>query len=77
MSMKDSGKGECDRCGEDVGNAAVTECIVVGDLDPDNPGMVRNLHFCRKNGCDGKVLSARNLEHYTSTRTKKGKAKKK
>lgn len=58
----------CDRCGTGVENGAVTECVVVSDLDPDNPGMVRNLHFCRENGCDKKVLSARNLQHYTETR---------
>lgn len=71
MSMTDSGKGECDRCGTGIGNAGVTEAIVVGDLDPANPGMVRNLHFCRENGCASKVLSARNMEHYDKVRAPK------
>jgi hypothetical protein len=66
MTMKADGNGECDRCGADVGNASVFNCIVVGDLDPDNEGHVRNLHFCRENGCAGKVLSPRNLEHLRS-----------
>lgn len=53
----------CDRCGADVGNAGVDKCVIVSDLDPDRPGMVRNLHFCRENGCSGKVLSKRNLRY--------------
>lgn len=64
MTVRDNGSGECDRCGADIGNAGVNVAVVVGDLDPDRPGHVRNLHFCRENGCDKKVLSARNLEHY-------------
>lgn len=61
--MEQSGKFKCDRCGTDVGNAAIDKCVIVSDLDPDNPGLVRNLHFCRENGCDKKVLSKRNLKY--------------
>lgn len=66
MTMLPSGQFVCDRDGTDVGNGGVDRCIIVSDLDPDPEarGMVRNLHFCRENGCDQKVLSARNLEHY-------------
>ena len=72
MTMRDNGKGECDRCGGDIGNGGVDLAIVVGDLDPANPGLVRNLHFCRKAGCDKKVLSARNMQHHAAKREKKG-----
>lgn len=64
--MLPSGKTVCDRDGTDVGNGGVDLCVIVSDLDSDNRGMVHNYHFCRENGCDKKVLSARNLEHYKS-----------
>lgn len=63
MSRKDDSSHVCDRCGADVGNAAIDKCVIVSDLDPELPGRVRNLHFCRKNGCDRKVLSKRNLRY--------------
>ena len=64
MSHIASGEHVCDRCGADIGNGDITHAIVVGDLDPDREGLVRNLHFCRENGCAGKVLSARNMAAY-------------
>lgn len=73
MSRRADGGFECDKCGEDVGNGGVLAALVVSDLDPDNPGMVRSLHFCRDRedktgtvikGCDGKVLNANHLKHY-------------
>ena len=76
MSLQD-GKYVCDRDGVDVGNGGVQSALVVSDLDPDRPGMVRNLHFCRDReedgekikGCAGKVLTSRNLEYYISVRS--------
>lgn len=76
MSMRPDGSHECDRCGTSVGNGGVTSCTVVSGLDPDRPGMVRNLHFCLDReengenikGCTNKVLSATNLKHYNETR---------
>lgn len=70
--MTQGGSFECDRCGTDVGNGGVLDAVVVSDLDPENPGTVRNLHFCRDRevdgktvkGCGNKVLSATNLKHY-------------
>lgn len=76
MSLQPDGKYVCDRDGRDVGNGGILMALVVSDLDPDDPGMVRNLHFCRDekdaegtithHGCAKKVLSARNMEHYTT-----------
>lgn len=63
MTTHLNGKHVCDRCGADIGNGAITECVIVSDLDPDIPGGVRILHFCRENSCAKKVLSARNLAH--------------
>lgn len=74
--MTSNGKGECDRCGADIGNASVDKAVVVGDLDPDNEGHVRNLHFCRENGCADKVLSPRNLEHLNAKKAKAAPKKK-
>lgn len=68
MTYSPDGTGTCDRCGADIGNAGVDKAVVVGDLDPDNEGMVRNLHFCRENGCAKRVLSPRNLDHYLNVR---------
>lgn len=72
MSMLPDGSHVCDRCPADVGNGGVTDALIVSDLDPDNPGHVRNLHFCRDRevdgkkvkGCANKVLSAANLKSY-------------
>lgn len=69
----ETGTNECDSCGIDVGNASVTRCAVVSDLDPDRPGMVRNLHFCRDRveddeevrGCIHKLLNPATIRHYT------------
>ena len=73
MSREADGKFYCDRDGVEVGNGGVLEALVVSDLDPDNPGMVRNLHFCRDRraedgslvkGCARKVLSSSNMAHF-------------
>lgn len=74
------GSHVCDRCGESCGNGGVIDCLVVSGLDPENEGMVLNFHFCRddkdeegkviRKGCAGKVLSARNLQHFWSMREK-------
>ena len=75
MSLRPDGSYECDRCGWVVGNGAVTECSIVSTLDPANPTMVLNLHFCRDHedggkmvkGCTSKVLTSRNVQHYEET----------
>lgn len=69
------GTFSCDRCGASCGNGGVADCVVVSAMDPVHEGMVINFHFCRDReedgkavkGCAGKVLSARNLQHYWST----------
>lgn len=65
MSLRADGKYRCDRSGRELVNGGVQECIIVTDLDPatDNT-TTRVLHFCREDGCAGKVLSARNLADY-------------
>lgn len=63
MTRLPSGENRCDRCGFDVENAGIDKCIIVSDLEPSDAGMVRNLHFCRQNGCDKRVLSKRNLKY--------------
>lgn len=67
---------KCAKCGADVGNGGVASCAIVSDIDPDQPGMVRNLRFCRDRedngetikGCASRVLSAANLKHYMEER---------
>jgi len=70
---------ECAKCGADVGNGSVQSAVIVSDLDPDTPGMVRNLYFCRDHedkdghkikGCANKVLSAANLKHHKEEKTR-------
>lgn len=76
MTRLEDGSFNCDKCGGDCGNGGVAACLVVSDLDPENSGMVRNLHFCRDReedgktvkGCAKKVLSPTNLKHYEETR---------
>lgn len=72
MSRTPEGDYVCDRDGVNVGNGGVDRALVVSDRDPDKPGHVRILHFCRDReengktikGCANKVLSATNLKHY-------------
>lgn len=45
MTMRD-GKGECDGCGRDIGNAGVDQAVVVTTLD--NDGAPLTLHLCRQ-----------------------------
>jgi hypothetical protein len=63
MTLKGVGPGVCDRCGTSVENASIDKCVIVSDIDPDSPGTMRTLHFCRENGCAKKVLSKRNLRY--------------
>lgn len=75
------GTYSCDRCAESCGNGGVADCVVVSGMDPETPDAVINFHFCRderdeegkvtRKGCAGKVLSARNLQHFWSTREEK------
>lgn len=77
MSLTPDGRHECDRCGADVDNGGVANCVIVSDLDPDRPGMVRNLEYCRDRpgpdvdggiikGCSRKLLSPSMLRHHTA-----------
>lgn len=78
MSLRPDGTYCCDRCGRDVGNAAVTECAVVSDLEPtDDPDVAfrpRVLHFCRvpnpgaPDGCAAHVLLPSNLTAYLASK---------
>lgn len=79
--MLENGKFVCDRDGVDVENGGVNFALVVNDVDPDRPGHVRVLHFCRDRedkdgnkitGCASKVLSARNMEHFRGRTQKDG-----
>lgn len=67
MSLRPDGTYRCDRCDTDVGNAAVTECAIVTDLD----GLEHAVrHLCRKpakgapHGCAAHVLSRSALAAY-------------
>ena len=69
MSNQPDGKNVCDRCGADVGNASVFNCIVVSDYTEN--GLVINYHFCREateelpdaQNCARRVLSKANVAH--------------
>lgn len=79
MSLQSDGSYVCDRDGRDVGNGGVLSALIVSNYDPET-GTVVNHHFCRDekdedgkiihHGCDKKVLSARNLEHYRNQKEK-------
>lgn len=74
MSQLPDGAFSCDRCGADVGNGGVTTAVVISDIDPDTPGVMRALHLCRDRvedggqveGCAGVLLSPANLPHLAS-----------
>jgi hypothetical protein len=78
VSLRPDGAYRCDRCGRDVGNAAVTECAVVSDAEVAPDGGValtpRVLHFCRvpntgaPEGCAAHVLGHRNLADYHASK---------
>lgn len=75
----------CDRCGADLGNGNIYNCIFVADLEPEDENKVRNLHFCRDQkdedgkvmykGCTNYLLSASNMAHYNNERKDDGKPK--
>lgn len=77
MSLRQDGY-RCDRCGRDVGNAAVTECAIVSDLeaapDADVASRPRVLHFCRvpnpgaPEGCAAHLLLPSNLTDYNASK---------
>ena len=67
MSLRPDGSYRCDRCGADVGNGAVFSAVVVVDLDPDAPGQMRQLHWCRDT-CAAVVLNADALADWYATR---------
>lgn len=74
MSLRPDGSYKCDRCGASVGNAAVTECVMVADIEflEDGSAAPRNLHFCRvpnegaPEGCAEHLLVPSNLADYLS-----------
>lgn len=76
MSQVSDGTFVCDRCGAEVGNGSLLNAVVVSDIDPDKPGMVRNMHFCRDRtvdeeevkGCSRKLLSPSNLKHLNDSK---------
>lgn len=71
MSLRRDGTYRCDRCGVDVGNAAVTECAIVSTMTvTDDVPEVLVLHFCRvpnegaPEGCTEHLLVPSNLTDY-------------
>lgn len=81
MSIRDDGRHHCDRCGADLGKGGgVAASVVVSDLNPDSPGMIRNLHFCRDreegegeqrrhvDGCARQLLTDEILADYLADR---------
>lgn len=73
MSVRADGRHRCDRCDIDVQGGGVARCVIVSDLDPDRPGQIRNLEFCRDRvedgdtvrGCDRELLPPRMIKAYT------------
>lgn len=48
MSRADNGGVVCDRCGRTIpGNGAVTDCAVISDVHPVDPGQIVNYNLCR------------------------------
>lgn len=72
MSLRPDGTYRCDRCDAEVGNAAVTECAIVTDLED---GDHRQWHLCRNptkgrpHGCAGHILGPKTLGAYRRSRT--------
>lgn len=76
MSRRADGAYRCDRCGLDVGNAAVTECAVVSTVVATADGGLEHvvLHFCRVDndgapeGCAEHLLVPSNLTDYLASK---------
>jgi hypothetical protein len=76
MSLRADGSYCCDRCGVDVGNAGIDKASTVVDTEPDDPVAIRRFNFCRDRtedgtrvrGCTGKVLTAKALANYLTTK---------
>lgn len=74
--MNADGTYSCARCGANVGSGGVSTCVVVNDLDPDQPGAIRVLRFCRDRenedgedvrGCHHRLLGPAMIGHYTDS----------
>lgn len=72
MSLRSDGTYHCDHCDADVGNAAVTECAIVTDLED---GDHRLWHLCRQpakgrpRGCAGHVFGPKTLTAYRKAKS--------
>lgn len=81
MSLRPDGSYRCDRCDRELENGGVQECASITDLDPRNPGSIRQLHLCYDEvdpetgettlqGCRDRVLTRRALRSlYASQET--------
>lgn len=66
----------CARCGHPFENGSVLECAIVSDVEPDDPGAIRTLRFCRDRdedgqtvkGCVGRVFTAKALAHHLASK---------
>lgn len=74
MSLRPDGSYRCDRCDRPVGNAAVTECAIVTDLNGLDHAV---LHLCRQphkgapHGCAAHVLGGKTLAAYHAVKEAK------
>lgn len=72
MTTNADASTSCDRCGADLGNGSLTECVVVTVLNTEQA--VENLHLglAQRCGCAAKVLTKATFTHYTDTVRNKG-----
>jgi hypothetical protein len=61
VSRRTDGTFHCDRCDALLANDGIFSAVIAADLHPMRPGEMRQLHFCRVNGCSLTLLSPENL----------------
>lgn len=63
MTIRSDGTGECDRCGGDIGNAAVDKAVSIHALLDNGNVVTLHLGFVCKDNCATRVLTKRALAH--------------
>lgn len=61
MSRRTDGTVRCDRCDVLLANDGIFSAAIGADLHPFRPGEMRQVHWCRENGCAIAVFSPENL----------------
>lgn len=67
MSILQDGKAVCDRCGDDIGNAAIDKAVAINGLADDGSVVTLHLGLVCSQRCATRVLTTKALAARQST----------